>query len=132
MTGDPTLVLSVSEEALDETLHEMSRRVARIVEQGRADRASADAMLDDARGIVERRVVPVPREVYADLEEQAAYRIPRDHDDVPTVALALALGGDEGRCGMWTSDNDFLGCGIPTWTTGTLISHLRYTGRAKG
>jgi hypothetical protein len=110
----------------------MNRRAARIVEQGRADRASADAMLDYARSIVERQVVPVPREVYAGLEEQAAYRIPRDPDDVPTVALAFALGGDEGRCGIWTNDNDFLGCGIPTWTTDTLLSHLRYIGRSEG
>jgi predicted nucleic acid-binding protein len=132
LIGNPTLVLSVSEEALDETLHEMNRRAARIVEQGRADRASADAMLDYARSIVERQVVPVPREVYAGLEGQASYRIPRDPDDVPTVALALALGGGEGRCGIWTNDNDFLGCGIPTWTTDTLLSHLRYIGRAEG
>lgn len=132
LIGNSALVLSVSEEALDETLHEMNRRAARIVEQGRADRASADAMLDDARSLVERRVVPVPREVYAGLEGQAAYRIPRDPDDMPTVALALALGGGEGRCGIWTNDSDFLGCGIPTWTTDTLLSHLRYTGRAEG
>jgi PIN domain-containing protein len=45
---------------------------------------------------------------------------------VPTVALALTLGGDEGRCGIWTSDQDLLGCGVPTWTTETLLAHLRY------
>jgi hypothetical protein len=58
-------------------------------------------MLEDARGIVERGVLPVPREVYASFEDQASYRIPPDRNDVPTVALALALGGDEGRCGIW-------------------------------
>ena len=25
---------------------------------------------------------------------------------------------------IWTQDADFLGCGIPTWTTETLIAHL--------
>ncbi len=55
--------------------------------------------------------------------------MPRDPDDAPTVALALALGGDEGECGIWTNDGDFLGCGLPTWTTDTLIAHLRYGGR---
>jgi predicted nucleic acid-binding protein len=74
-------------------------------------------------------VVPVPSEAYDALEEQATYRIPRDPDDVPTVALALALGGGEDRCGVWTGDNDFLGCGVSTWTTDALLAHLRYTGR---
>ena len=57
--------------------------------------------------------------------------MPRDPDDVPTVALALALGGDEDRCGIWTNDGDFLGCGLPTWTTDMLLSHLRYGERAE-
>jgi hypothetical protein len=35
------------------------------------------------------------------------------------VACALAL-----TSGIWTSDNDFLGTGIPTWTTDTLQSWL--------
>ena len=38
----------------------------RIVEQGRVNRDTANTMVDDARGFVERRVLPVPREVYAD------------------------------------------------------------------
>lgn len=127
--GRGILRLRISEEAFDEALHEMSRRAARIVEQGRASRPAADAMLDEARGIVERRISPVPSGVYAGFEERAAYRMPRDPDDVPTVALALALGGDEGRCGIWTNDGDFLGCGLPTWTTDTLLAHLRYVER---
>lgn len=46
-------------------------------------------------------------------------RIPRDPNDAPTVALALAL-----DCGIWTNDNDFFGCGVPVWTTETLLLHL--------
>lgn len=68
------LRLHISEQALDETLHEMSPRAAKIVDQGRASRQAADAMLDDARGIVERRISPIPSEVYARFEERAAYR----------------------------------------------------------
>ena len=52
--GRGILQLHISEQALDEALHEMSRRAGRIVEQGRASRQAADAMLDEARGIVER------------------------------------------------------------------------------
>ena len=128
LIGDSALDLRVSEETLDEAFHEMTRRATRIVEQGRVNRDTANTMLDDARGLVERRILPIPREVYADFEDRATYRIPRDRDDVPAVALALALGGDEGRCGIWTSDQDFLGCGVPTWTTETLLAHLRYQG----
>ncbi len=126
---NPALTLRVSEEALGETLHELRSRAARIVEQGRATREAADVMLEDAASAVERGVAPVPPETYDAFKERAAYRIPRDPDDIPSVALALALGGNEGRCGIWTGDNDFLGCGIPTWTTDTLLAHLRYTGR---
>jgi predicted nucleic acid-binding protein len=125
------LHLRISEAALDEALHEMSRRAARIVEQGRVSRPAMDAMLDEARGIVESRISPVPSEISAGFEEQAAHRVPRDPDDAPTVALALALGGEEGRCGIWTNDGDFLGCGIPTWTTDTLLAYLRYLERAQ-
>lgn len=123
------LRLHVSEEALDEALHEISRRAAQIVDQGRVNRPAVDAMLDEARGVIERRISPVPSEVYAPFEERATYRMPRDPDDVPTVALALALGGDDGPCGFWTNDGDFLGCGLPTWTTDTLLAHLRCVDR---
>ena len=126
------LRLRISEEALDEALQEMSRRAARIVDQGRASRLAADAMLDEARGVVERRISPVPSEVYAGFEERATYRMSRGPDDVPTVALALALGGDEGRCGIWTNDGHFFGCGLSTWATDTLLSHPRCVETARG
>ncbi|MGI8915588.1 MAG: PIN domain-containing protein, partial [Chloroflexota bacterium] len=50
---------------------------------------------------------------------KARARIPRDPDDWPTVAAALALGAD-----IWTRDADFLGCGCATWVTETLIAEL--------
>lgn len=126
----PRLRLRVSEEAWEETYHELPKRAGKIVEQGRITQEEGDALLREALDVAARRVVPLPSETYEALKEQASYRIPRDPDDIPTVALALALGGDGGRCGIWTGDNDFLGCGIPTWTTDTLLAHLRYTGRA--
>ena len=66
LIGDSALELRVSEETLDEALHEMTRRATRIVEQGRVNQDTANTMLDDARGLVERRILPIPREVYAD------------------------------------------------------------------
>ncbi|MGH3089125.1 MAG: PIN domain-containing protein [Rubrobacteraceae bacterium] len=123
---DPRLDLTVSERAYEEALHELPKRADAIVDQGRMTRETINAVLQDAIELTEREVTVVPRDAYAHRIEQAAYRIPRDPDDAPTVALALALGGDEGRCGIWTQDADFLGCGIPTWTTDTLLAHLRY------
>ena len=61
----------------------------------------------------------VPAGVYDYLETVARRRVPRDPNDWPTVALALTL-----ECGIWTADADFLGCGVPTWTTETLGLHL--------
>ena len=72
---------------------------------------------------VERKIVVVPQALYAHLEAEAKERIPADPDDWPTVALAMKL-----QMAIWTQDNDFLGCGCPTWTTQSLISHLRRYG----
>ena len=76
-------------------------------------------MLATALGLIDIHVAYVPAAFYADLEEEARRRIPRDPRDWPTVALALALGA-----GIWTEDGDFLGCGLPTWTTATLARRL--------
>jgi predicted nucleic acid-binding protein len=62
---------------------------------------------------------------YGEHEAAARDRIPRDPNDWPTVALALSLG-----IGIWTNDYDYFGCGIPVWTTQTLLTHLS-TGRAQ-
>ncbi len=129
LVEEPQLRLRVSAKAWEEARHELPRRAEKILAQGRLTQPQADALLASALRVAEERAVAVPSEVFGSFEEPAAYRIPRDPDDVPTVALALALGGAEGRCGIWTGDGDFLGCGIPTWTTDTLLSHLRYTGR---
>jgi predicted nucleic acid-binding protein len=126
---NPQLRLHVSERAWDEARYELPRRAGRIVTQGRMTREIADEAVNAAFALAGEEVAVVLDEAYTDFEERAAYRIPRDPNDVPTVALALALGGDEGRCGIWTNDGDFLGCGIPTWTSDTLLAHLRYTGR---
>ena len=126
---DPRLDLKVSERALEEAHHELPRRVDVIVSQGRMRRETAGAVLERAVEVAEEETTVVPDTVYSEHLEHAAYRIPRDPDDVPTVALALALGGDEGRCGIRTNDRNFPGCGVPTRTTDTLLACLRYGGR---
>lgn len=123
---DPRLTLMVSERALEEARHELSKRIEYIVGQKRMRRETADAMLlTSALEVAEEEATVVPDVAYSEHLEHAAHRVPRDLDDAPTVALALALGGDECRCGIWTNDGDFLGCGVPTWTTETLLAHLK-------
>lgn len=70
--------------------------------------------------MIEEKVVEVvPRDTYAALRETALRRVPRDDLDWPTVALAIALDAV-----ILTADNDFLGCGCPTWTVETLAAEL--------
>jgi len=43
----------------------------------------------------------------------------RDERDWPALAAALLL-----DCPIWTEDQDFLGTGVPTWTTATVEIYL--------
>jgi hypothetical protein len=75
-------------------------------------RRSRVALQQGVGELVEARAIEVvPRDVYAPLEQVATERVPRDQRDWPTVALAMVL-----NAGILTGDNDFLGCGCPTWT----------------
>ena len=50
---------------------------------------------------------------YEAMKPAALARIgPRDPDDWPILACALAL-----NCPIWTEDKDFFGTGVATWTT---------------
>jgi predicted nucleic acid-binding protein len=115
----PDLQLFIAERAWSEARHELRRRVALMEAQGRLAVGTGPELLDAALGLVELRVTRVPDPIFAHLEQAGRRRIPRDPDDWPTVALALAL-----DAGIWTSDSDFLGCGLPTWTTDTLLAEL--------
>ena len=107
-----------------EVQHEINRRVDAIERHGRFtpdEREQAQVrvleMLTDSLTIVSESA-------YRGYEAEAFDRIPRDARDWPTVALALALG-----CGIWTVDRDYFGCGVPVWTTDTLLTHVK-AGRA--
>ncbi len=66
-------------------------------------------------------VRPVAREVYQDYEWLARQRLrPRDVEDWPVAALALAL-----NLPIWTEDKDLFGSGIPTWTTDRVELYLK-------
>ena len=115
----PGLDLFVADRTWSETQHELRRRVALMEEQGRLAVGTGTELLNAAFALAELRVTRVPDALFADRESAGRRRVPRDPDDLPTVALALAL-----DAGIWTRDRDFLGCGLPTWTTETLLAEL--------
>lgn len=116
--------LCIAERAWDEAQHELRRRVGFIAEKRGIARTDLSYMLAEALHLAALKVAMVPAGVYEPSLETAVRRIPRDADDAPSVALALAFGGDACRCAIWTNDGDYLGCGVPVWTTGTLLEEL--------
>lgn len=55
-------------------------------------------------------------DMYAQLEAEARKRLgTRDPEDWPVLAAALAL-----ACPIWTEGTDFFGCGVATWTSGSI------------
>jgi predicted nucleic acid-binding protein len=64
-----------------------------------------------------RAVVEIVEEtIYPRFRERAVKRLPRDPEDWDLVALALTFNAP-----IWTKDKDFIGSGIATWTTQTVL-----------
>ena len=118
------LNLYVAPPTWSETVHEIGRRLDAMVRHGQVNALRRDLVFAEATVLLSERVTVVPEPEYVGYEAEACDRIPRDPNDWPTVALALSLG-----CGIWANDHDFFGCGVPVWTTETLLTHVA-TGRA--
>jgi predicted nucleic acid-binding protein len=116
----PVLELYVAERAWAEAQYEVPRRAALIELQGRIAPGTGEVLAAAAIAAITAHVRQVPSAAYAMREAEARLCIPRDPDDWPTVAAALML-----DAAIWTRDNDFLGCGLPTWTTDTLMAYPR-------
>ena len=114
------LELYVAERAWEEVQYEIHRRAAIIEQQGRITPGSGEVLAAAAIATVATYIHQVSADAYSAHEAEARRRIPRDPDDWPTIAVALAL-----DAAIWTLDNDFLGCGVTTWTTETLIAYLQ-------
>lgn len=119
LISDGRLTLFISEHAWSETQHEVPRRLAARVRRGNLTSDGADELHADCLQLVARHIRIFPQSWYAAYQSLARRRVPPDPNDWLTVALALTL-----ECGIWTADADFLGCGVPTWTTETLGPHL--------
>ena len=108
----PDLQCLVAEEQWEEARHELQKRVAAIVGQGR---------LSSEQGEKLRRVRGRSPDL---LRAHGTFGAPTGsqgpHDWAP-VSLALALALD---AAILTGDHDFLGCGCPTWTGETLTTEL--------
>jgi predicted nucleic acid-binding protein len=113
------LKLYMAETPWQEARYELPKRLRYMVEQGRLEKHRGEVLLAEAFALAEAYVDIVPEEIYGALKATALSRIPRDPDDWPTVALALSLDAH-----IWTHDGDFLGCGVATWTTDTLLEAL--------
>lgn len=110
----------VAEEQWNETEHELQRRLGIIVNQGRLMSKQAQLLHEAVHTLIDNRAIEIiPRTVYEHQETVARRRIPQDPNDWPPIALALAL-----EVGILTGDQDFLGCGCPTWTVETLRAEL--------
>jgi predicted nucleic acid-binding protein len=108
--------LFVAEAAWDEAQYELRQRIKAMVNQDKFSLETGETLLETAFALAEAKARLVPETIYASWKDQTLLRIPRDPKDWPTVALALAV-----DAAIWTLDADFLGCGIATWATETLL-----------
>lgn len=113
--GDDRLDLFLPERMWNETEVELPRRVAAFARSRGLELAVADHLVEAAIAAIDENLTVVDEAVYAAAEHEARERRERDPTDWPVVACALLL-----NAGIWTNDNDYLGAGVPTWTTATL------------
>jgi predicted nucleic acid-binding protein len=113
------LDLNLTERAWSEARYELTSRLDAMVRRERITPERREQLLELVFELAIVQLTVQGEQQYSHAQAEARRRIPRDPDDWPTVALALALGA-----AIWTHDHDFLGCGLPTWTTETLLLQL--------
>lgn len=118
--ADPRIDLYLPEQLWHETLREIPRRADAFGRHRGLSSDEIDGLSDRCLHVIARNCTVVAEAVYSAWEDQARERTIRDPSDWPVVACALAL-----DVGVWTTDKDFLGTGVPTWTTETLELWLR-------
>jgi predicted nucleic acid-binding protein len=118
--GDQRLELFLPEHMWGETKVEIPRRINLFAQRRGLDPELRDQLSAACLAAVEANITIIDEAIYGAIEDEARARSLRDPNDWPAVAAALAL-----ACGVWTNDNDFLGTGIPTWTTESLTAWLK-------
>ena len=120
----PALQLLITQDAWNETERHLIRRIGEIATNPKMSPDLLPALSSGALSALdglETRIERFSAESSISFEEEARRRI-YDPDDVPTVALALALTADDRA--IWTEDRHFWGCGIAVWTTEKLRARL--------
>lgn len=102
-----------------EAQYELSKRTTLRVKRGIVTAEEAEAILQQAADDVARHVHVLGLDDYAAGLAEARWRLPRDPNDVPVLALALTL-----NWGIWTADYDFFGCGAAVWSTEVLLEYV--------
>lgn len=116
----PGLYFMAAEYTLAEVREKVPLRIEKLVAVGMVKPEEASGRLAATLSVVERRVRPVPLDVYQAYEAEARDRIPHDPDDWHTVALALTF--DIAVC---TNDKrHFFGCGVAVWSTDIPRRHI--------
>ncbi len=119
----PDLSVVVAEDQWEETGHELARRLDILSSRAGLSNERRQDLDGAIRALIDEKVIEVaPRDSYTGRRATALHRVPRDERDWPTVALAITL-----DAAILTADNDFLGCGCPTWTVETLTTELGIT-----
>jgi predicted nucleic acid-binding protein len=113
--GDDRLELFPPERMWDEAQIELPRRMKAFVRRRHLEPGIGDELIRLCVESVQTNIVILDEAIYSADGAEARSRSRRDPNDWPVVACALALSS-----GVWTNDNDFLGTGVPTWTTDTL------------
>jgi predicted nucleic acid-binding protein len=102
----------------DICLADAYRHSASISARQKVDPALGETVLNRITGDL---IQVVDHTLYEEFEDRARARTSsRDPDDWPIVATALLLDAP-----IWTEDQDFFGCGIPTWTSNKIELYLR-------
>jgi predicted nucleic acid-binding protein len=106
-----TATFLAPETAFDEA-HE---HMAAVLQKRGAPSGALKMTLDKLQAL--RAIVrPMEGAEYEPMREAALARIgPRDPDDWPVLACALAVG-----CPIWTEDRDFFGTGVAIWTSASV------------
>lgn len=113
--ADQRLYLFLAEQTWREVQDELPRRVVAFAGRRGLDRETAEMLVRLCLEAIDANVAVVDEAVHAAAEDDARARSLRDPHDWPLVACALVL-----DAAIWTSDDDLLGTGVPTWTTETL------------
>ncbi len=123
----PQLDLFLPEQMWNETQWELPQRIAQFGRHNGLAIPMQNELASICLAAVTCNVEVLPLAVYAAQETEARARSLRDPNDWPAVAAALSL-----DCAIWTNDNDFLGTGLPTWTTDTLEGWLSRAAKESG